>query len=836
MVKYVKTEQGYIDASIFAPAQFKPEGKSYLTFSSPNSFTLKVNDSTKHWNGTLEFFDYDKTWTTWDGTTILSAYNNDGEYVLYLRGTGNTVITGNNQNYRWILTGFDIACIGNIENLLDYTIVESGNHPTMTTYCYYCMFYHCTSLTQAPALPATTLSSYCYNSMFQGCTSLTKAPALPATTLSSYCYYCMFKGCTSLTQAPALPATTLSSRCYLGMFEGCTSLTQAPALPATTLTAGCYINMFNGCTSLTQAPALPATTLANYCYQQMFSNCTSLTQAPALPVTTLASQCYQQMFDGCTSLTQAPALPATTLASQCYSYMFQGCTSLIQAPALPATTLANYCYYCMFKGCTSLAKIPALPAPNLVDRCYTYMFQGCTSLKLSSTKTGEYTVAYRIPTTGTGSAAANDVQNMFTSTGGTFTGTPHIGTTYYLSTDNMIVHDTEVTTLNGYVGSMIDVAAVPTTRKINGKALSADITLSATDVNAIDKYNGMTPVECVYTQFGSQQTKIIYVEEGTLIPPSSSASDDIKNAWTRLLAIPLSGTAATGPNSSFKDLIRGIGLLADNGVFGDLLSQSGNKFICYTDIFKQDVCLYIYNSKTDDKTITVYFNFYKQDRYQQVIYCISNDTFDDYCSFEAPVKQYSSNINATALTMPQTEMAAAPTKDMQIATKKYVDDSVSNPLNITSATVGQIAKITAVDSNGKPTAWEAVDDRLPNASPSDAGKVLAVEQTGEFEYGYGFADMPKMYDFINLGIDAASPGQFAKVAYVDDFGHPTAWAAVDMPSSGGGAESDPTVPNWAKVNMTGSVGQFIAVSAVDNSGNVTAVAPVTIPNAEEASF
>ena len=105
-------------------------------------------------------------------------------------------------------------------------------------------------------------------------------------------------------------------------------------------------------------------------------------------------------------------------------------------------------------------------------------------------------------------------------------------------------------------------------------------------------------------------------------------------------------------------------------------------------------------------------------------------------------------------------------------------------LGVTGATVGQIAKITAVDDSGKPTAWEAVDDRLPNASPSKAGKVLAVEQTGEFEYGYGFADMPKMYDFINLGIDAASPGQFAKVAHVDDFGHPSSWEAVDMPSGG----------------------------------------------------
>lgn len=44
-----------------------------------------------------------------------------------------------------------------------------------------------------------------------------------------------------------------------------------------------------------------------------------------------------------------------------------------------------------------------------------------------------------------------------------------------------------------------------------------------------------------------------------------------------------------------------------------------------------------------------------------------------------------------------------------LATTEYVDNSVSNPLNITSATVGQIAKIAAVDDSGKPTEWEAVD-------------------------------------------------------------------------------------------------------------------------------
>ena len=466
MAKYVKTEQGYVDASIFAPAQFKPEGKSYLTFSSPKNFTLEVNNRTKNWDGILEYFASDKTWTVWDGTTILSGHNNDGEYVLYLRGTGNMKITGMGTNINWIITGTDIKCIGNIENLLDYATVASGKHPTMAKFCYSQMFYGCTSLTQAPELPATTLAYYCYSQMFSGCTSLTQAPELPATTLAKSCYFSMFSNCTALTQAPTLPATTLEANCYNNMFYGCTSLTQAPALPATTLTEGCYGGMFYGCTSLTQAPALPATTLENACYRSMF--------------------------------------------------------------------------------------------------------QGCTSLKLSSTKTGEYTQEYRIPSSGTGTIHGYALTDMFVSTGGTFTGTPAINTTYYLSTDNMIVRDTEVATLNGYVGSMID-------------------------------------------------------------------------------------------------------------------------------------------------------------------------------------------------------------------------NSVSNPLNITGATVGQIAKITAVDESGKPTSWEAVDDRLPKVTPSDAGNVLGVEQIGEHEYGYALTHMPLLRDFIPLGITNASPGQFAKVSFVDDFGNPTAWEAADIyekPTSG----------------------------------------------------
>ena len=413
--------------------------KPYLTFRSPSSFTLKVNDTTKHWNGTLEYSTDASTWTAWNGTTTLSSATKGSSNVLYLRGIMNSVITGSSSNYKWVLTGNDIKCIGNIENLLNYATVTAGHHPTMANYCYYNMFNGCTALTKAPALPATKLTFACYTQMFYDCTSLTQAPALPATTLADWCYSNMFHGCTSLTQAPALLATTLTSRCYNQMFHSCTSLTQAPALPATTLADNCYYSMFWNCTSLTQAPELPAITLADWCYQSMFGGCTSLTQSPALPATTLAEGCYREMFYNCTALTQAPALPATTLTRQCYYGIFYNCTSLTQAPILPATTLAESCYQSMFGGCTSLTQSPALPATTLTDNCYYKMFWNCLKIKLSSTQTGEYTQEYRIPSSGTGTTSTESLTDMFADTGGTFTGTPEINTTYYLSNTNTVV-------------------------------------------------------------------------------------------------------------------------------------------------------------------------------------------------------------------------------------------------------------------------------------------------------------------------------------------------------------------------------------------------------------
>ena len=183
-----------------------------------------------------------------NGETVMFRGNNVN-LAYYVADEGGYQVT------RFVIEG-RIAASGDVSSLLN----GIGGVLTAPTNCYAYMFARCTSLTQAPALPATTLADNCYNSMFAGCTSLTKAPALPATTLADGCYAYMFGGCTSLTQAPALPATTLAKDCYDSMFAGCTSLTKAPALPATTLADGCYNSMFDDCTSLSYIEALFTTT------------------------------------------------------------------------------------------------------------------------------------------------------------------------------------------------------------------------------------------------------------------------------------------------------------------------------------------------------------------------------------------------------------------------------------------------------------------------------------------------------------------------------------------------------------------------------------------------
>lgn len=165
----------------------------------------------------------------------------------------------------------------------------------------------------------------------------------------------------------------------------------------------------------------------------------------------MAKDCYLGMFRDCTGLISSPELPATALTERCYASMFRNCSSLLVPPELPATTLTTACYLGMFFDCTSLESIPELPATELPIMCYCNMFKNCAKIRLSPEQTDVYTKPYRVPVAGSGAISGpTSLQDMFANTGGVFSGTPSINTTYYLhepdivriaSSDNIVLKD-----------------------------------------------------------------------------------------------------------------------------------------------------------------------------------------------------------------------------------------------------------------------------------------------------------------------------------------------------------------------------------------------------------
>lgn len=275
-----------------------------IIFYSVNEISIITTNTTKNWDGTLYYSTDYTTWTIWDGTEAITSVKTAGWHKLYLRGVGNTVISGGSA-YRFIIGGSFIMCKGNMDNLLDYTTT-----PTMGTGAFANLFQQCGNVDFDIVLPQTVLSQSCYSGLFNACVSLTKTPELPATTLATFC----------------------------------------------------YSDMFNGCKSLSEAPALPATTLEQGCYKQMFSNC------------------------------------------------------------------------------NMLKNIPELPAITLTQDCYNFMFNGCKLIRISTTQIDEYQTPYRIPSSGTGTTASGAMTGMFTNSGGAFTGTAVVNTTYY--TSNTIISAT----------------------------------------------------------------------------------------------------------------------------------------------------------------------------------------------------------------------------------------------------------------------------------------------------------------------------------------------------------------------------------------------------------
>ena len=127
---------------------------------------------------------------TWSDYTIGTAITlNAGEEVSFHAKTDRTSGQEYTRYFYFVMTG-KIEAWHNVMSMIRTNDFAMYNN--VVRYAFYYLFDGCTSLTKAPALPATKLQMYCYRSMFEGCTSLTKAPELPSTTLASSCYDSMF--------------------------------------------------------------------------------------------------------------------------------------------------------------------------------------------------------------------------------------------------------------------------------------------------------------------------------------------------------------------------------------------------------------------------------------------------------------------------------------------------------------------------------------------------------------------------------------------------------------------------------------------------------------------
>lgn len=221
---------------------------------------------------------------------------------------------------------------------------------------------------------------------------------------------------------------------------------------------------------------------------------------------------------------------------------------------------------------------------------------------------------------------------------------------------------------------------------VNG--MTGDVVLTANDVGAIDKYNGMTPVECVFPPFfdgGPEISKTLYVKQGVINPVDyKTVTDDIKTAWINLTFLT---DATVGKLSAYQNNIKGIAPLIEIGVFGEDFFNTvtwDSSCVFFDDPITQSKKITIWTSSASTKSFGINVDgpngYYASDSYS-----ILNDEFNGNGVVRTTLCTVSNNANDTNSKLGQLEMAAAPTKDMQIATKKYVDDAITNvDVNLTN--------------------------------------------------------------------------------------------------------------------------------------------------------
>lgn len=182
--------------------------------------------------GSLKYKKNNDDWVIAQGATINVV---EGDVVEI--ANHNASDSTNNSLY-WRFGGTTCRCNlkGNLDNLFNST--QTGN---VASYKYFRLFMNCTGLVSAkdlilPDVPAN--GNLCYSSLFKDCTSLIEAPELPAFTLGTSAYHEMFNGCTSLNHIRCLASDISGEGCTQNWVKDVSSTGTFECLSTTNWTTG----------------------------------------------------------------------------------------------------------------------------------------------------------------------------------------------------------------------------------------------------------------------------------------------------------------------------------------------------------------------------------------------------------------------------------------------------------------------------------------------------------------------------------------------------------------------------------------------------------------------
>lgn len=199
----------------------------YVAFTSPSSFSLSIIGTPKLWDGIVEYSQDGQQWSEWNGATTLSSGQLNNENVLFVRGTGNTKITGTTgatDNGAWHFSGSNISIAGTLQNLLDYQGNASPGESAFKSLFGWKSPGNAAIISAAGLYISDPLSIGICEGMFSRCNGLIYPPHFTAQTMYERCYKTVFYDCTALEVLPALPALTLQPNCYETLFAGCSKI------------------------------------------------------------------------------------------------------------------------------------------------------------------------------------------------------------------------------------------------------------------------------------------------------------------------------------------------------------------------------------------------------------------------------------------------------------------------------------------------------------------------------------------------------------------------------------------------------------------------------------